>query len=113
MLLISMIALLFLFSLLGMEIAWAIGLAAFGYLTLSQFSDNATPMVLFAQQMTPLPPSADPALALGPISQPPMMQVQAQPQLQRAHFQQPQQAQPAPQQNSNAGFDDFDDDIPF
>lgn len=37
-------------------------------------------MMLFAQQMTPLPPSADPALALGPISQPPMMQVQAQPQ---------------------------------
>jgi tripartite ATP-independent transporter DctM subunit len=52
MLLISMIGLLFVFSLLGMEIAWAIGLAAFGYLTLSQFSDSATPMVLFAQQMT-------------------------------------------------------------
>lgn len=52
MLLISMIALLFLFSLLGMEIAWAIGIAGFGYLTLSQFGDNATPMVLFAQQMT-------------------------------------------------------------
>jgi tripartite ATP-independent transporter DctM subunit len=52
MLLIIMIGILFLFSLLGMEIAWAIGLAAFGYLTLAQFSDNATPMVLFAQQMT-------------------------------------------------------------
>ncbi len=52
MLLVSMIAILFIFSLLGMEIAWAIGLAAFGYLTLSQFTDNATPMVLFAQQMT-------------------------------------------------------------
>ena len=47
-----MIALLFVFCLLGMEIAWAIGLACFGYLTLSQFSDSATPMVLFAQQMT-------------------------------------------------------------
>jgi len=52
MLLVAMIALLFVFSLLGMEIAWAIGLAAFGYLTLAQFTDNFTPMVLFAQQMT-------------------------------------------------------------
>lgn len=52
MLLVIMIAVLFVFSLLGMEIAWAIGLAAFGYLTLSQFTDNATPLVLFAQQMT-------------------------------------------------------------
>ena len=52
MLLTSMIIILLFFSLMGMEIAWAIGLAGFGYLTLSQFSDNATPMVLFAQQMT-------------------------------------------------------------
>ncbi|MGI9484288.1 MAG: TRAP transporter large permease [Geminicoccaceae bacterium] len=52
MLLVSMIVILFVFSLLGMEIAWAIGLAAFGYLTFSQFTDSATPMVLFAQQMT-------------------------------------------------------------
>jgi tripartite ATP-independent transporter DctM subunit len=52
MLLVAMIALLFVFSLLGMEIAWAIGLAAFGYLTLAQFTDNFTPRVLFAQQMT-------------------------------------------------------------
>jgi tripartite ATP-independent transporter DctM subunit len=52
MLLVAMIVILFVFSLLGMEIAWAIGLAAFGYLTLSQFTDSATPMVLFAQQMT-------------------------------------------------------------
>jgi len=52
MLLVSMIAILFIFSLLGMEIAWAIGLAAFGYLTLAQFTENFTPMVLFAQQMT-------------------------------------------------------------
>ena len=52
MLLIGMIELLFVFSLLGMEIAWAIGIACFGYLALSQFADNPTPMVLFAQQMT-------------------------------------------------------------
>ena len=52
MLLSFMILILIFFSLMGMEIAWAIGLAAFGYLTLSQFSANATPMVLFAQQMT-------------------------------------------------------------
>jgi len=52
MLLVSMIALLFVFSLLGMEIAWAIGIAAFGYLVLAQFTDSFTPMVLFAQQMT-------------------------------------------------------------
>ncbi len=52
MLLVSMIVLLFVFSLLGMEIAWAIGIAAFGYLVLAQFTDNFTPMVLFAQQMT-------------------------------------------------------------
>jgi hypothetical protein len=52
MLLITMVGILFIFSLLGMEIAWAIGLAAFGYLTLVQFTDNFTPMVLFAQQMT-------------------------------------------------------------
>jgi len=52
MLLVSMIAILFIFSLLGMEIAWAIGLAAFGYLTLAQFTDSFTPMVLFSQQMT-------------------------------------------------------------
>ena len=52
MLLVSMIALLFVFSLLGMEIAWAIGIAGFGYLVLAQFTDNFTPMVLFAQQMT-------------------------------------------------------------
>ena len=52
MLLITLIAVLFFFSIMGMEIAWAIGLAGFAYLTLSQFTDNATPMVLFAQQMT-------------------------------------------------------------
>ncbi|MBT5266878.1 MAG: TRAP transporter large permease [Rhodospirillaceae bacterium] len=52
MLLVSMIGLLFVFSLLGMEIAWAIGFACFGYLTLAQFGDSPIPMVLFAQQMT-------------------------------------------------------------
>ena len=52
MLLITLIGVLFFFSIMGMEIAWAIGLAGFAYLTLSQFTDSATPMVLFAQQMT-------------------------------------------------------------
>ena len=53
MLLISMILLLFVFCLIGMEIAWAIGLACFGYLTLAQvIGDQPTPMVLFSQQMT-------------------------------------------------------------
>ena len=37
MLLTSMIIILLFFSLMGMEIAWAIGLAGFGYLTLSIF----------------------------------------------------------------------------
>ncbi len=52
MLLVSMIGLLFLFSLIGMEIAWAIGIACFGYLVLSNIAGDGTPMVLFAQQMT-------------------------------------------------------------
>ena len=52
MLLVSMIGLLFLFSLIGMEIAWAIGIACFGYLVLSNLTGDGTPMVLFAQQMT-------------------------------------------------------------
>ncbi len=52
MLLVGMIGLLFLFSLIGMEIAWAIGIACFGYLVLSNLSGDGTPMVLFAQQMT-------------------------------------------------------------
>lgn len=47
-----MIGLLFLFSLIGMEIAWAIGIACFGYLVLSNLVGDGTPMVLFAQQMT-------------------------------------------------------------
>ena len=52
MLLFTLIGVLFFFSIMGMEIAWAIGLAGFAYLVLSQLGDSATPMVLFAQQMT-------------------------------------------------------------
>lgn len=51
MLLVSMLALLFIFSLIGMEIGWAIGFAAFGYLVLSQFEPFGTPMALFPQMM--------------------------------------------------------------
>ena len=51
MLLVSMLALLFIFSIIGMEIAWAIGFAAFGYLVLSQFEPFGTPLVLFSQLM--------------------------------------------------------------
>ena len=51
MLLVSMLAILFIFSLIGMEIAWAIGFAAFGYLVLSQFEPFGTPLVLFSQLM--------------------------------------------------------------
>ena len=47
MLLVSMLALLFVFSLIGMEIGWAIGFAAFGYLVLAQFEPFGTPMILF------------------------------------------------------------------
>lgn len=52
MLLISMLGLLLLFSLLGMEIAWAIGIACLGYLVLSNMTGAGTPYVLFSQQMT-------------------------------------------------------------
>ncbi|MCX8230191.1 MAG: TRAP transporter large permease [Alphaproteobacteria bacterium] len=51
MLLVSMLALLFVFSLIGMEIGWAIGFAAFGYLVLSAFEPFGTPMILFSQMM--------------------------------------------------------------
>ncbi len=51
MLLISMLVLLFVFSLIGMEIAWAIGIACLAYITLSQFTDMPTLYVLFSQQM--------------------------------------------------------------
>jgi tripartite ATP-independent transporter DctM subunit len=52
MLLALMILLLFVFTLLGMEIAWAIGIAALAFITLSQFTGDSTPFVLFSQQMT-------------------------------------------------------------
>lgn len=51
MLLVSMLAILFIFSLIGMEIGWAIGFAAFGYLVLSQFEPFGTPMILYSQMM--------------------------------------------------------------
>ena len=51
MLLIIMIALLFFFSLIGMEIAWAIGIAGLGFIFLSQFSEYPIPYVLFSQMM--------------------------------------------------------------
>lgn len=52
MLLLTMIVLLFVLALLGMEIAWAIGVAALAYLVLSQATGEGTPFVLFSQQMT-------------------------------------------------------------
>ncbi|MSP67303.1 MAG: TRAP transporter large permease [Alphaproteobacteria bacterium] len=52
MLLVTMLVALFVFTLLGMELAWAIGIASFAYITLSQFTDEPTRYVLFAQQMT-------------------------------------------------------------
>lgn len=52
MLLVSMLAVLFVFSLAGMEIAWAIGLAAFVFITLTQFTQVfPTTYILFSQQM--------------------------------------------------------------
>jgi len=52
MLLVSMLAILFVFSLAGMEIAWAIGLAAFVFILLSQLTEPfAISYILFAQQM--------------------------------------------------------------
>jgi tripartite ATP-independent transporter DctM subunit len=52
MMLAAMLVVLFLFTMLGMEIAWAIALACFAYIALSQFTDNPTAFTLFAQQMT-------------------------------------------------------------
>ena len=52
MMLALMVVVLLLFTLLGMEIAWAIALACFFYIGLSQFTDNPTSFALFAQQMT-------------------------------------------------------------
>ncbi|MFM9882319.1 MAG: TRAP transporter large permease [Burkholderiales bacterium] len=51
MLLVTMLVVLLVFSLLGMEIAWAIGFACFVYLAMSQFGPNPTEFVLFSQQM--------------------------------------------------------------
>lgn len=51
MLLISLLVILLLFSLLGMEIAWAIGFACFVYIAMSQWTQSPTEFVLFSQQM--------------------------------------------------------------
>src|SRR5947207_8149345 len=52
MMLAAMMVVLLVFTLLGMEIAWAIALSCFAYIALSQFTDNPTHFALFAQQMT-------------------------------------------------------------
>jgi len=52
MLLVSMLAILFVFSLAGMEIAWAIGLSAFVFILLSQLTDPfGISFILYSQQM--------------------------------------------------------------
>lgn len=51
MLLIVMIALLLFFSLMGMEIAWAIGIAALGYLVLDHLFGTGIPFTLMSQMM--------------------------------------------------------------
>lgn len=52
MMLAAMMVVLLIFTLLGMEIAWAIALSCFAYIALSQLTDNPTSFALFAQQMT-------------------------------------------------------------
>ena len=52
MMLAAMLVVLLVFTLLGMEIAWAIALACFAYIALSQLTDTPTAFALFAQQMT-------------------------------------------------------------
>ena len=52
MLLVGMLVILLVFTMLGMEIAWAIGFACFVYIGLSQLTDHPTAFVLFSQQMT-------------------------------------------------------------
>jgi len=52
MMLAAMLVVLLVFTLLGMEIAWAIGLSCFAYIALSQLTDTPTSFALFAQQMT-------------------------------------------------------------
>lgn len=51
MLLIIMIGLLLFFSLMGMEIAWAIGIAALGYLALDHLFGTGIPFTLMSQMM--------------------------------------------------------------
>ena len=52
MMLAAMVVVLLGFTLLGMDIAWAIALACFFYIAASQFTDTPTAFALFAQQMT-------------------------------------------------------------
>lgn len=51
MLLTVMIVLLLFFSLMGMEIAWAIGIAAMAYIALDNLAGGRVPFVLFSQMM--------------------------------------------------------------
>lgn len=52
MMLAAMVVVLLAFTLLGMDIAWAIALACFFYIGFSQLTDNPTAWALFSQQMT-------------------------------------------------------------
>lgn len=52
MMLASMLVVLLIFTLLGMEITWAIALACFFYIALSGLTDHPTEFALFSQQMT-------------------------------------------------------------
>jgi tripartite ATP-independent transporter DctM subunit len=52
MILLTLVVLLIVFILLGMEIAWAIGLTGFICIALSQYTDNPQPFVVFAHEMT-------------------------------------------------------------
>ena len=52
MLLASMIILLFLFVMLGMDIAFAIGVASLAYIGLTQFDGRPINPVLFVQELT-------------------------------------------------------------
>lgn len=51
MLLVTMIALMLFFSLMGMEVAWAIGIAAMGYIALNHVFGDGLPFILFSQMM--------------------------------------------------------------
>ncbi len=52
MILFTLVVLLVVFILSGLEVAWAIGLTAFICIALSQFTDNPQPFVVFAHEMT-------------------------------------------------------------